>query len=143
MPAIVAIFIALQILHVPNLLRSVTQGVDPRTRTKTSATPVSFTLTTAPWREHTADRKGGCDFQLLARVTGRGHVRARIDSVEQLLDEAWTPRHRIKGGEKVEFTVEFLEPIGGQLLAEREVSFSCRKSDTRPEYRAPDLSHIP
>lgn len=144
MPPLVAAFFALQLLHAPNLLRSVLQDVN--SAPSYQATPVTFTVTTAPWRDHMADRKGGCDFQLLARVTGRGPVRARIDSVEQLLDESWTPRYRLEAGKRATFEVEFLEPAGpefGYTLAVRSTIFDCYKRDSRPAYLAPDMSHIP
>ena len=144
MPLIVAAFFALQLLHVPILLRSTTQGIDPM-GLKTGATPVTYTVTTAPWRSRRADVKGGCDFTLLARVTGRGPVRARIDSVEQLLGESWTPRHRLEAGKRASFEVEFLEPAGpefGYTLAVRETDFKCIPDNRRSEFRMPDLSYI-
>jgi hypothetical protein len=92
-------------------------------------TAITYTVTTAPWMDSYEDKKGGCDFQLLARVTGRGPVRARINMVEQLLDESWSPRFRIKAGERAIFDVEFLEPIGpdyGFTIIEKSTTFTCR-----------------
>jgi hypothetical protein len=112
-----------------------------------SATPVEYRVTTAPWRDAMADRKGGCDFQLLARVNGRGPTRARIDTVEQILDDSWSPRHRIPEGKRATIRVEFIEPYGpehGYTLADRTVTFTCRRRDNRPRFTGnADLSGVP
>ena len=131
MPTLIAIFIALQLLHAPNLVRTAFQGVDHNANAQVGmkATAITYTASTAPWRDKIEDKKGGCDFQLLARVTGRGPIRARINMIEQLLDESWSPRFRIDAGDTAYFKVEFLEPAGsdfGVTIEERSTQFKCR-----------------
>jgi len=147
-PIIIAFFVLSGLVHGDTLVRgrsSVLQGRDPATHLSTSKTPVTYTATTAPWRDARADKKGGCDFQLLARVTGRGSTRARVNMIEQLVDESWTPRFRIKGGERATFKVEFLEPAGddfGTTIRELATSFKCHLRDGRVGYIAPDMSGV-
>jgi hypothetical protein len=149
-PPIIAVFIALQALaHGDTLVRgdgTIWKGVDPKVEHNRYETPVQYMVTTAPWKDRVADKRGGCDFQLLARVTGRGSMRARINMVEQLVDESWSPRFRIDEGERATFKVEFLEPAGeeaGYTVAERSAYFTCRPRDNRPVFRGnADLSRI-
>lgn len=146
--ALLAFFILMGAAHTDTLVRgdgAVLRGRDPNVGIKTHVTPVTYTATTAPWRGARADRKGGCDYQLLVRVTGRGPVRVRINTVEQLLDESWTPRFRLQGGKDGSFRVEFLEPAGpevGYTITERKVTFKCRPRDNRPGYTIPDMSGV-
>jgi hypothetical protein len=130
MPPIAWVFIALfGISHGHTVVTSVS-GVDPSAKPHgMKPTEITYTVTTAPWLDRLEDKKGGCDFQLLARVTGRGPVRVRINMVEQLLDESWSPRFRIKAGERATFKVEFLEPYGpdyGVTITEKSTTFRCR-----------------
>ena len=147
MPAAIALFIVLSALaHADTLLRgdsSAWKGVDHQANAqRRGAPPVEYTLTTAPWFEHRADRKGGCDFQILARVNGRGPTRLILGDREMLLDDNWNPRARINGGETMTMEALFLDPVGGAPLAYRTTTFHCRAQDNRPAYAAADISGV-
>ncbi len=127
-PILIAFFILSGLAHTDTLVRgpsSVLRGRDPSVSFKTTIQPLEYSVTTAPWRGRLEDKKGGCDFQLLARVLGGGPVRARIDSWEQLLDTSWTPRYRLPGGQVATIRVEFVDPRTGYTLADRTGTFHC------------------
>jgi len=147
MPAAIALFIALSALaHTDTVLRgdsAVWKGVDHQAKAeRLPKTPVSYTLTTAPWHSARADKKGGCDFQILARVRGGGTTRLILGEMEMLVDDNWNPRSRIEGGEKVTVDGYFVDPVTWQTLALRTMTFKCEARDSRPAYVAPDMSGV-
>lgn len=131
-PIVVAFFVLQGLAHGHTVATSGVPTADRTARSKgMGPTPVTYSVTTGPWNGRVADKRGGCDFQLLARVTGRGPMRARINMVEQLLDESWSPRFRIDAGQRATFRVEFIEPYGpehGYTVAERSTTFTCHKN---------------
>ncbi len=143
--ALLAFFILMGAAHTDTLVRgrsSVLQGRDPSVQNNTYETPVEYILTTAPWRTARADAKGGCNFTILARANGRGAMRLNIGRKEQILDTSWAFKTRLDGGEKMTMEAWFIEPIGGATAAYRTTTFKCGARDTRPVYRAPDMSGV-
>ncbi len=148
MPAVMALFIALSaLIHTDTLLRgtsAVWKGVDHQEKmTRTGPTPVAYILTTTPWFERKADRNGGCNFQILARVQGGGQTRFVLGGREMLVDDNWAARSRIDGGETVTIDGYFLDPIGGATIAYRTTRFRCRASDIGSSgFVQPDMSMV-
>ena len=147
MPAAIALFIALSALaHGHTVLKgdsAVWKGVDHQAKAeRLPTTPVSYTLTTAPWYDAHPDRNGGCDFQILARVRGGSSTRLVLGGLEMLVDDNWNPRARIEGGERMTLEAWFLNPIGGETLAYRTVTFKCRPVPGGPTFVQPDMSGV-
>ena len=148
MPPVIIAFLALQLLgHSHTLLTgdsAVWKGRDPQANAeRMPKTPVAYLLTTAPWEGRRADKKGGCNFSILARVNGRGDMRLNIGGVEQLVDNSWAFKTRIQGGQKMTMEAWFIEPIGGAVARYDTVSFTCRASDSLPGgFVQPNMEHI-
>jgi len=147
MPIALALFIALSALaHGHTVLKgdsALWKGVDSQANArKTPKTPVEYILTTSPWLSHSADKKGGCNFSILARANGRTPMRLNIGGKEQILDTSWAFKTRIQGDERMTMEAWFIEPLTWKTASYQTVTFRCGARDTRPAYRAPDMSHI-
>lgn len=66
-----------------------------------------------------------CSFTLFALATQEKVVRLRINGVEQLLDWSWSWEAKLPRGYAGSVTVEFLDPVGGKLLASHDLSAEC------------------
>ena len=147
MPAVIALFIALSALaHGDTLLRgdsAIWKGVDHQAKAeRRPTTPVAYTLTSAPWYDAHPDREGGCDFQILARVTGGSKTRLILGEMEMLVDDNWNPRARIEGGDAVTVEGYFVDPVTWQTLAFRTMTFKCRPVPGGPTFVQPDMSGV-
>ena len=148
MPAVLWVFIALHALTGAHTVlkgdSAVWKGRDHQANmVRTGKTPVAYILTTVPWHGRKADREGGCDVSILARVNGRGDMRLNIGGVEQVLDNSWAFKTRINGGEKMTMEAWFIEPIGGAVAVYDTVSFTCRAGDVREQgFVQPNMEHI-
>ncbi len=148
MPLAIALFIALSaVVHTDTLLRgdsAAWKGVDHQWKAHTAPeVGVEYVLTTSPWYERRADRDGGCNFSILARVNGRPPTRLILGAVEMILDDSWAAKTRIKGGETMTIDGYFLDPIGGASLAKRTTTFHCREGwASSSGFVQPDMSGI-
>ena len=147
MPPVIAILIALSALaHGHTVLKgdsAMWKGVDHQANASTAPkVPVEYILTTSPWFSHRADKKGGCNFSILARANGRTPMRLNIGGKEQVLDTSWAFKTRIQGGERMTMEAWFIEPLTWETAHYGTVTFRCGARDTRPAYRAPDMSGV-
>jgi len=133
-PVVVAFFVLIGLgggLALTDDLAPIYAGIDHTKRLKTEKTPITYNVWTAPRWNAEADEKKGCDVTIFALVGGRGSTRLRYGGVEQILDNSWTFDERIDHGTRVSVRLEFVDPIGGWTLAERKVSFTCRRKAMR------------
>jgi hypothetical protein len=121
-PIAVWILAGLQILHVPNLIRSI-DGVDPTKNLKTSQAPQFYRVWTAQASRVQPKKCSGTTFALSTR---NRVVRLQIDGEEQLLDDSWQIDHEMRLGDRQEIEFKFIDPVGGELLACRSIRAECR-----------------
>lgn len=149
MPPVIAVFIALQLLgHGHTVLKgdsAVWKRVDPQANAqRMPKTSVEYILTTAPWHGRRADKKGGCDFSILAFANGRTPMRLNIGGKEQLLDTSWAFKTRIAGGTRMTMAAWFIDPVTWETASYQTVTFRCRRRDNRPgpAFEMPDMSGV-
>jgi hypothetical protein len=68
---------------------------------------------------------GTCDVTLFALANRNRIVRARLDGVEQALDSSFSVARRVPAGTRRYMKAEYLDPVGGAVLACHDVSLSC------------------
>jgi hypothetical protein len=131
-PPIVAAFFALQLLHAPNLVRSLTQGVDPEVQhVRGDREPQRFTVRVAQASANWKRKPGVCRGTMIATVTQGRLTRVRIAGKEQLLDTGWSTDYAVKAGTRMSRPHLFLDPIGGAQLACRQGWVACYEDGRR------------
>jgi hypothetical protein len=89
-------------------------------------TPVEYrTWAAQDWVSISDQQTKACDLTVFAMATKGRPVRLVVDGVEQELDTSWTIRERVAEGTTRTWSLEFLEPIGGEQLACRSVEVNC------------------
>ncbi len=103
-------------------------GVDPTARISGHYRATGFMT----WSSSTSHPvRDACNTTIFGVSAGQRRVRARIDGEEQNLDWSWSKDVRTPVGERQRVVVEYLDPVGGALLARHEVPVSC--ADLLPE----------
>lgn len=106
------------------LLQGVTKGVDPNVQFNVSPAPQEYRVWSAAASRRPNSGCAGTSFAL----STRGRVtRLRVDGQEQLLDTSWKSDVQLSQGESRTSRYEFLDPVGGALLACREVTVQCKE----------------
>ncbi len=96
--------------------------------------PQGFMVWTSTPGQALAGRDGKCHATAFAVSQGQRRVRLRIAGVEQLVDWSWTYEMTIAEGTRQRVPFEFINPVGGAVLAQREAVVSCYPDPGRPDY---------
>ena len=108
------------------------KGKDPTARTHLGR-PAAVEYRT--WTSSPEILAGGvCRFTVFALVTRNTLTRLRINGTEQLLDWSWSWTAELPPGYHGEIPVEFLDPVGGAVLAAHTVAETCYAAGFTPVY---------
>ena len=99
-------------------------GVDSRVNNgHYRPSPVEYRTWTSSPR---IDPKGNCTFTVFPLVTREKLTRLRINGQEQLLDWSWSWEAEVPAGNHGSgMRVEYVEAVGGQVVADHEITASC------------------